>query len=95
MSSSLNVALSFYLKVWDWDEESYLFPGNRNEPIQAHTLELAIRKYNLSREVTKTSTHLFRHTFAKNYILAGVGMICCPMDSRRRKIFSIFHVDLE
>ena len=75
MSSSLNAALSFYLKVWDWDEDSYLFPGNRNEPIQAHTLELAIRKYNLSRGVTKTSTHLFRHTFAKNYILAGGGML--------------------
>ena len=75
MSSSLNEALSLYLKVWDWDEESYLFPGVHNEQLQAHTLELSIRKYNLSRGVTKTSTHLFRHTFAKNYILAGGGMI--------------------
>jgi integrase/recombinase XerD len=24
--------------------------------------------------VTKTSLHLFRHTFAKNYVLAGGGM---------------------
>lgn len=75
MSSSLNAALTLYLKVWDWDSENYLFPGCRNEQMQAHTLELAIRKYNLSRGVTKTSVHLFRHTFAKNYILAGGGMI--------------------
>lgn len=75
MSTSLNAALSLYLKVWDWDSESFLFPGVHNEQLQAHTLELAIRKYNLSRGVTKTSTHLFRHTFAKNYILAGGGMV--------------------
>ena len=73
MSSSLNAALTLYLKVWDWDPEDFLFPGIRKEQIQAHTLELAIRKYNLSRGVTKTSVHLFRHTFAKNYILAGGG----------------------
>ena len=75
MSSSLNAALTLYLKVWDWDSENYLFPCNSNQQMQAHSLELAIRKYNLSRGVTKTSTHLFRHTFAKNYILAGGGMI--------------------
>ncbi len=68
MSSALNAALTIYLKVWDWDSDGYLFPGIHNEQIQPHTLELAIRKYNLSRGVTKTSTHLFRHTFAKNYI---------------------------
>ena len=75
MSSSLNTALSLYLKVWDWDDDDYLFPGCHKEQLQPHTLELSIRKYNLSRGVTKTSTHLFRHTFAKNYILAGGGMI--------------------
>ena len=64
-----------YLKVWDWDSDNYLFPGSRNMQMQAHTLEERIRTYNISRGVTKTSTHLFRHTFAKNYILAGGGMI--------------------
>lgn len=75
ISTSLKEALSVYLRAWDWDEDGFLFPGNHNEQIQAHTLELAIRRYNLSRGVTKTSTHLFRHTFAKNYILAGGGMM--------------------
>ena len=75
MSTSLNEALSLYLKVWDWDDECYLFPGVHKEQLQAHSLEMAVRNYNLSRGVTKTSTHLFRHTFAKNYILAGGGMV--------------------
>ena len=75
ISTALKEVLSQYLKIWDWDENSFLFPGVHNEQIQSHTLELAIRKYNLSRGVTKTSTHLFRHTFAKNYILAGGGMM--------------------
>lgn len=75
ISTALKEALNQYLKIWDWNEDSFLFPGIHNEQIQSHTLELAIRKYNLSRGVTKTSTHLFRHTFAKNYILAGGGMM--------------------
>ena len=33
-----------------------------------------MRHFNIARGVTKTSLHLFRHTFAKNYILAGGGM---------------------
>ena len=75
MSTSLKEALTLYLKVWDWDNDSFLFPGCNNRQLQAHTLELEIRRYNIARGVTKTSTHLFRHTFAKNYILAGGGMM--------------------
>ena len=63
------------MRVWDWDDDSYLFPGCHNQQMQAHTLEERIRKYNIERGVTKTSTHLFRHTFAKNYILADGGMV--------------------
>ena len=40
-----------------------------------HALETAVRHFNIGRGVTKTSLHLFRHTFAKNYILAGGGMV--------------------
>ena len=75
MSTTLNTALSLYLKVWDWGEDDYFFPCNDHQQLQAHSLILSIRKYNLARGVTKTSVHLFRHTFAKNYILAGGGMI--------------------
>lgn len=75
LSSALKAALEKYLSVWDWDDDNYLFPGSHNTQMQAHTLEERIRKYNIERGVTKTSTHLFRHTFAKNYVLAGGGMV--------------------
>ena len=35
----------------------------------SHLLRRRVCKYNQSRGVQKTSIHLFRHTFAKNYIL--------------------------
>ena len=75
ISSALKAALEKYLRVWDWEDDNYLFPGSHNTQMQAHTLEERIRKYNIERGVTKTSTHLFRHTFAKNYVLAGGGMV--------------------
>jgi len=34
-------------------------------------LNSAIRRFNHKREVEKTSIHLFRHTFAKKWILNG------------------------
>lgn len=33
-----------------------------------------VRRYNIKRNVNKTSCHLFRHTFAKQWILAGGDM---------------------
>ena len=45
------------------------------EFLNVPSLQGAIRRYNLSRGVSKTSLHLFRHTFAKNYILVGGGMV--------------------
>ena len=38
-------------------------------------LTSAIRNYNLRRGVNKTSIHLFRHTFAKNWITSGGDLI--------------------
>lgn len=74
MSKSLKDVLLLYLKLWDWDSEDYLFPTGNNTQLTVHSLQTIVRHYNLSRKVTKTSLHLFRHTFAKNYILAGGGM---------------------
>lgn len=74
MSKALKDVLILYLKLWDWDGEDYLFPTGNNTQLNVHSLQSLVRHYNLSRKVTKTSLHLFRHTFAKNYILAGGGM---------------------
>jgi len=71
MSSALKEVLMLYLKLWDWKNEDFLFPTSQNTRMGVHSLQSAVRHYNLRRNVSKTSMHLFRHTFAKNYILAG------------------------
>ena len=75
ISSSLKDVLLLYLKVWDWDSEDFLFPSQHNTQLQPHSMGQSVREYNVSRNVIKTSMHLFRHTFAKDYIIAGGGMI--------------------
>ena len=71
MSSGLKQALRLYLSLWDYKESDYLFPEYEGGQLTARGAYDAIRKYNINRGVTKTSVHLFRHTFAKNYIIAG------------------------
>ena len=75
LSPALKDILRDYLKTWEWSEEDYLFPSYEGNPLNVRSLQSAIAKYNISRGVTKTSIHLFRHTFAKNFILAGGGMV--------------------
>ena len=71
MSSGLKQALKLYLSLWDYKESDYLFPEYEGGKLTARGAYDAIRKYNINRGVTKTSIHLFRHTFEKNYIIAG------------------------
>lgn len=75
LPTALKTVLQLYLKLWNWKDDSYLFPTYNYGYLSVHGLQGAIRRYNVSRGVSKTSLHLFRHTFAKNYILAGGGMV--------------------
>lgn len=75
LSPALRDVLSDYLKTWDWKPDDYLFPSNEGNQIDKRAFQGAIMRYNVARGVTKTSAHLFRHTFAKNFILAGGGTI--------------------
>ena len=75
LSPSLKTVLLDYLKTWDYIEEDYLFGSYTGQQLNLRSLQSAIGRYNISRGVTKTSIHLFRHTFAKNYIMAGGGMV--------------------
>ena len=75
LSSSLKAVLELYLKTWEWEADNYLFPNHQQ--LRTPSMTRAIAVYNVQRGVTKTSTHLFRHTFAKNYILAGGGRRVC------------------
>ena len=71
--------LAEYIKYWrtdnDTDPSDYLFCSVYGEQLSRCTLCTSIAKYNKSRGVEKTSLHLFRHTFAKNWITSGGDLI--------------------
>jgi integrase/recombinase XerD len=71
ISSSLKIVLLEYLKYRKGTAEDYLFCNARGKKMTVDCIKPSIRKYNRARGVTKTSIHLFRHTFAKNWILNG------------------------
>lgn len=69
MSSSLKTVLTEYLQFRQGGENDYLFPNQWGQQIKVDGLKQAIKRYNLSRGVMRTSCHAFRHTFAKKWIL--------------------------
>ena len=75
LSPALKEVLCDYLKTWNWTKNDYLFPSYEGGQLNLRSFQSSISRYNLSRGVSKTSAHLFRHTFAKNFILAGGGML--------------------
>lgn len=53
-------------------EEGYIFFSIYTEKkLAPNSLTQAIRKYNLSRGISKTSVHLMRHTYATTYLRKG------------------------
>lgn len=71
MTHSLTIVLTEYLKYRKGNLEDYLFCGKYGNKLTTRGMQNAIENYNKSRGVNKTSVHLFRHTFAKNWILNG------------------------
>lgn len=64
--------LMVWQKVCPATREDYVFFSTyTEEKINANGLYQAIRKYNLSRGVEKTSVHLLRHTYATIYLQKG------------------------
>ena len=71
LSKSLAEVLRQYLEVRGGNSEEYLFCNNYGEKGDKRTYQQQVQNYNVKRKVNKTSCHLFRHTFAKQWILAG------------------------
>lgn len=71
LSSAIVRVLREYIIASGLEEQDYLFPEYEGKQLKNRSAEDAIADYNKRRGVTKTSIHLFRHTFAKNYILNG------------------------
>lgn len=60
-----------YLRHRDGRGDDVLFPNENGKPLTESGLRQAIEAYNLSRGVEKTSIHLYRHSFAENYLRNG------------------------
>lgn len=79
--STLEPLLKAYIYAWRSDEEGnplnsqQLFCRYDGEEATVESIKQAISAYNKKRGVEKTSCHLFRHTFAKRWILAGKSAI--------------------
>ena len=71
MSSSLREVLKEYLLVRGGTSEDYLFCTVHGNKFSNDGLGDAIEDYNNSRGVLKTGLHIYRHTFAKNWIRQG------------------------
>lgn len=67
-SRMVNV-LRGYMNVRGGEEGDYLFCDDCGDMLTENALRLAVAHYNRSRGVQKTSIHLFRHTFARMYLI--------------------------
>ena len=71
ISNSLKKVLKEYLQYRKGEDNDYLFCSITGERLTENALRHGIRRHNLKRGVLKTGVHLFRHTFAKKWILNG------------------------
>lgn len=71
LSSTLREILKEYLLYRKGDSEDFLFSTVYGEGMTKSGVTTAIKTYNIDRGVAKHSIHLFRHTFAKLWILNG------------------------
>ena len=81
LERNAKIALQEYINYWrnvnegDTEPEDYLFCNCYGEPLTRGGLTCAIADYNKRHGVEKTSIHLFRHTFAKDWITKGGDLI--------------------
>jgi len=71
MSSTLSTILQEYLIYRKGELADYLFCNTSGGMANIRTYQESLAKYNNNRGVAKTSAHLYRHTFAKKWILNG------------------------
>ena len=69
LCSTLSLRLKEYMRVRAGEKSDYLFCTEHGEMMSEDALRNAIVRYNHRRGVEKTSIHMFRHTFARKYLL--------------------------
>lgn len=79
LENKARIDLQEFVNFWRIEEgateDDYVFCNEYKEQLTRSGLCKAIRNYNRSRGVQKTSLHLLRHTFAKNWITSGGDLI--------------------
>lgn len=61
--------LQEYMSIRGGEPEDCLFCDEFGQQMSENALRLAVGRFNKSRGVQKTSIHLFRHTFARKYLI--------------------------
>lgn len=69
LCSQMIIILREYLQFRKGVEDNYLFCTEEGTMMSEQCLRSSIRRYNASRGVSKNSIHMFRHTFAKKYLI--------------------------
>lgn len=69
LCSQMTAILRNYMPIRGGSDADYLFCDDYGEQLTENALRLAIANYNKKRGVQKTSIHLFRHTFARKYLV--------------------------
>ena len=69
LCSQMVAILTDYMTIRKGNPEDYLFCNQYGEMLSENALRLAVAHYNKSRGIQKTSLHLFRHTFARKYLV--------------------------
>ena len=69
LCSTMVSILRDYMAIRKGEPADFLFCNQYGEMLSENALRLAIARYNNSRGVQKTSIHLFRHTFARKYLV--------------------------
>lgn len=71
MSKSLAEVLTEYLTFRNGAPKDFLFCNIYGNKASINTIQKEVKEHNITHNVNKTSCHLFRHTFAKHWIVGG------------------------
>ena len=71
LSVTLSKVLKEYLKHRGGKPDDYLFCDAYSGKLHTDNLRMSLNRYHKRRGIEKTSIHLYRHTFAKKWIMAG------------------------
>ena len=69
LGTTMTQHLRAYMRIRGGEPSDYLFCSEHGEMLTESALRLSIVRYNTQRGVSHTSIHMFRHTFARKYLI--------------------------